>query len=49
MRSRLIKGWKGGKREMKGSGKVESPYEFQNELIKKCGKGMFLEWIFQVS
>jgi hypothetical protein len=33
----------------KGSGKVESPDEFQNELIKEGGKGMFLGWSRQVS
>jgi hypothetical protein len=38
----LIKGWKGGKRGRKGFGKVESPYEFQYELIKKGGKGTFI-------
>jgi hypothetical protein len=35
-----------GKKE---SRKVESPDEFQNELIKKGGKGMFLGWSHQVS
>jgi hypothetical protein len=49
MISRLIKGWKGGNREGKGFGKVESQDEFQNELIKKGGKVMFLRWIHQVS
>jgi hypothetical protein len=38
MSSRLIKGWKGEKGKV-GSGKVESPDELQEELIKKGGKG----------
>jgi hypothetical protein len=49
MRSRLIKGWKGGKRERKGSGNVESSDEFQDELIKKGGKGTSLGWSHQAS
>ena len=32
-----------------GFGKVESPYEFQNELIKKGGKGTPLWWSRQAS
>jgi hypothetical protein len=40
MRSKLIKGWKGGKRERKGSRKVELP----DELIKKSGRGTSLGW-----
>jgi hypothetical protein len=31
-----------------GYGKVESPYELQNELIKKGGKGISLGWSCQV-
>jgi hypothetical protein len=42
--TRLIKGWKGGKRERKGYGKVELPDELQYELIKKSGKGTSLGW-----
>jgi hypothetical protein len=49
MRLRLIKGWKGEKRERKGSGKVESPDELQYDLIKKSGNGNSLGWSRQES
>jgi hypothetical protein len=48
MSSRLIKGWKGGKRERWVLGKVESPDELQEELIKG-GKGKSFRWSRQES
>jgi hypothetical protein len=46
MRSRLIKGWKGGNKERWVLGKVESPDELQEELIKG-GRGTSFKWSHQ--
>jgi hypothetical protein len=49
MRLMFIKGWKGGKKGMVGSWKMESPDELQEYLIKKYEKGMSLRWSRQES